>query len=140
MNYVSTRKQAATALLAARVVYENGSGKWAYCDADTSQTATAQLVPRGVTTASVNTADDYASAIAGENPQGVTYTAGAAITEGQMLVCEDAGDGQVIPFAVAAYADGDIIYILGQAHEDAADGALFSGSFRPYLMTVSKPA
>ncbi len=135
MNYVSTRKQAATVLLAARVVYENGSGKWAYCDADTSQTATAQLQPRGVTSASVNTADDYATAILGENPQGVTYTAGAAITEGDLLVCEDAGDGQV-----SAYADGDVIYILGQAHEDASDGAVFLGSFRPYLMTVSKPA
>jgi hypothetical protein len=134
-NYVKTNATAKTALEAARVVYDNAG--WVYCDADTSQAATAALAPRGVTSRSA-AALELGVGILGENPQGVTYTAGAAITEGDLLVCEDGGDGKVIPFDQATYADQTQVYICGMAHEDAADGATFLGSFRPYILNISK--
>lgn len=108
------------------------------CDADSSQAATAALLPVGV--ASETCAVGEFGTLYGESPQGIPYRAAGAIPAGSMLVCADGEAGAVIAYDVGDYSDGDEIYIVGTAHETAAAGNTFRGSFAPRLLSLSIPA
>ena len=135
-NYIAVTLPAATLLPSARVVVSDGTSI-NLADASTSQPATATLPAIGLTSAQIQSGANT-HGVLGENPQGVTYTAGAAITQGAALVAQDGGSGAVIPYAAADYADADEVVILGIAHDAAASGATFNGSFRPTRITVAK--
>lgn len=135
-NYIAVTLPAGTLLPSARVVVSDGS-TIDLADAATSQPATATLPAMGVTSAEIQSGANT-HGILGENPQGVTYTAGAIIAQGQALVAQDGGAGAVIPYSAADYADTDEVVILGIAHDAAASGATFNGSFRPTRITVAK--
>lgn len=135
-NYIAVTLPAKTLLPSARVIYVVGT-TIALADAATSQPATATLAAIGVTSAEIQSGANT-HGILGENPQGVTYTAGATIAQGDALVAQDGGAGAVIPYSAADYADTDEVVILGIAHDAAASGATFNGSFRPTRITVAK--
>jgi len=135
-NYIAVTLPAATLLPSARVVHNVG-GSFALADAATSQPLTAALPVVGVTSAEIASGANT-HGILGENPQGVVYTAGAIIAQGDTLVAQDGGAGAVIPYSAADYADTDEVVILGIAHDAAASGATFNGSFRPTRITVAK--
>ena len=140
IQYTRTLLPAATGGIAAARVVRILSSTIAYCDADTDQGATAALTPLGLTSASAD-AGVNVEAIINNATESASYTAGAAVTVGAMLVALDGESGKVTPYDVSDYSDGDVIWILGKAHTAASgDGVRFLGSFEPYFFTVSIPA
>jgi hypothetical protein len=126
-NYSTLHPVGSAAITAGRVVYLD-SGEWAHCDADSSQSATAALRPLGVAQASA-AADAPDASIYDEQFDSVPFVAGSgAISEGDLLVCEDGEGGKVMTFDAADYTPGDVVWTVGTAKTDAAAGANFRGS------------
>lgn len=111
------------------------SSTYIICDADSSQAATAALVPYGVALQSGD-AGDYVDIDISEI---VSCRAGAAITAGQLLVAEDGGAGDVIPYDVSDYVDGSNVYTVGRAAESAAAGNYLLVQWDVTLNTLSIP-
>lgn len=129
---------AAAALSVARVLYNNSGSTLAECDADSSQAATSLLRPVGVTAESVASGEEVSYVVDGE----VSFTAAGAISAGDLLIAADGTGGRVIALNASTinseFADGDEVYVVGRAFEDAADGTIFPGKFAPYLIQTSE--
>ncbi len=140
MSTASTRYTAAAAYDAGKVVYNSTGTTAAVCDADTSQAATSALRPLGPLRRSVASGGEASIANGGE----ATFVAGGAIADGDLLICEDGGAGDVIALntttLASLFADGDPVYVVGRACEAAADGEIFAGVVNVYLLSASEPA
>ncbi len=129
---------AAADLSVARVVYNDSGSTLAECDANSSQAATSLLRPVGVTSESVASGEEVSYVVDGE----VSFTASGTIAAGDALICEDGESGRVIALNTTTinslFADGDEVYVVGRAFEDATDGTVFPGKFAPYLIQTSE--
>ncbi len=74
----------------------------------------------------------------------VTFIAGGAIADGDVLICLDGGSGVVVALntttIASLFADGDPIYTVGIASAAAASGTTFPGVHNVQLISASEPA
>ena len=111
-----------------------GTGAVALLD-DATQATTVTVKPLGVSATEAASGDEIAVIDFGES----VFVAGTSgVAQGDSLVAE-AGTGKLIAYVESAYADGQIVWIVGRAQEAVAANALGNCFVNIYQFSVSNP-
>lgn len=111
-----------------------GTGKVALLD-DATQATTVTVKPLGISATEAANNEEIAVIDFGE----ATFVAGTSgVAQGDSLVAE-AGTGKLIAYVESAYANGQVVFIIGRAQEAVAANALGNCFVSIYQLSVSNP-